>query len=276
MSAAARHAVNAIDQARIAYRVFEAETPSSAAPLVLVHGTALSQAIWRGAGWTRALSVDRTVITLDLRGHGRSDRPHAESAYTMPLFAADVLAVLDACEVPRAHIAGYSLGGRVAFHLTQSAPDRMASLISVAGAPKNVQGAFDRVFFPGVIDALGTGDIEVFLARWQQHTGRPVAAVTADAFRANDARALAAYMRAGDVDGGVSLHDLAHFTQPALLLVGSRDDERMHAAELAAAHLPDARLVVIDDATHSSVIWQPAALDAVLGFLTDIDPPLAQ
>lgn len=275
MSAAVQEAINAIDGARIAYRVHSPERPVGTHPLVLVHGTALSQAIWRGAGWTRTLSADRTVITLDLRGHGRSAHPHDQSAYTMPLFAADVLAVLDACDVDRAHVAGYSLGGRIGFHLTQSAPERMASLLSIAGAPKNVRGAFDRVFFPGVIDALETGDIEVLLERWSAHIGRPVPAATADAFRADDALALAAYMRAADVDGGVSLHSLSGFTRPVLLLVGARDRERLHAAELAAAHLPDARLVVVPDATHGDVVWRRASLEAVQRFLTDIDAPTA-
>ena len=66
------------------------------APVVLVHGTALSQAIWRGFGWVRALSPERPVITLDLRGHGRSGTPHDPSAYAMDLMVADVVSVLDA------------------------------------------------------------------------------------------------------------------------------------------------------------------------------------
>ena len=57
---------------------------------MLVHGTGLSQVIWRGFGYVRDLSADHVVITPDLRGHGRSEKPHEEEAYAPERFTADV------------------------------------------------------------------------------------------------------------------------------------------------------------------------------------------
>ena len=64
-------AENPADGIRIAYRI-----TGSGPAVVMVHGTMLSQVIWRGFGYSRELADDFTVITPDLRGHGRSDKPH--------------------------------------------------------------------------------------------------------------------------------------------------------------------------------------------------------
>ncbi|MGT2460999.1 alpha/beta fold hydrolase [Sinomonas atrocyanea] len=91
--------------------------------VVLLHGSALSKAIWRGLGYVKALE-GFTVVRIDLRGHGRSGKPDASPAYRMELHTADVLAVLDAEGIGRAHLVGYSLGARVAF---SSPPRRPAA-----------------------------------------------------------------------------------------------------------------------------------------------------
>ncbi|MEO7122706.1 MAG: alpha/beta fold hydrolase, partial [Lacisediminihabitans sp.] len=80
------YAQNPADGIRIAYRV-----QGSGPALVMVHGTALSQAIWRGFGYVREFEADFTTITLDLRGHGRSDKPHERTAYTAEAMVSDVL-----------------------------------------------------------------------------------------------------------------------------------------------------------------------------------------
>ena len=103
-------------------------------PLLLVHGSALSKAIWRGFGYTKAFRENYRVVTMDLRGHGRSAKPTQAASYTMEMLTADVLAVLDAAGVGAAHYGGYSVGARIAFALAATAPQRMLSLTSLGGS----------------------------------------------------------------------------------------------------------------------------------------------
>jgi pimeloyl-ACP methyl ester carboxylesterase len=268
---------NRIDGARIAYRNFAPSgsiDPSAngiGAPIVMVHGSALSQVIWRGFGYVRALGADHQIITLDLRGHGRSDKPHEASAYAMELFVADVLAVLDELGVDRAHYLGYSLGGRVGFSLAAAHPHRIVSLISAAGAPRSKPGAFDRVFFPGCIDVLETGSIAAFMDAWEEHTGRPLDTSTRAAIGANDALALAAYMREADRDAGVPDDVLAAMTVQTLMLVGSRDAERVPAAQHAVATMRSAKIRMLAGANHGETLRHPDALPAVRTFIDDVE-----
>jgi pimeloyl-ACP methyl ester carboxylesterase len=267
------YAINPADGARIAYRLTPAgpDAAPAATPIVLVHGTALSQAIWRGFGYLRTLSPDRPVVTLDLRGHGRSATPHEQTAYGMELFTGDVVAVLDTLGLDRVHYLGYSLGARVGFSLAVSHPDRLRSLISIAGAPGTGHGAFDRVFFPGALNELERGGIAGFLAGWEQASGHPVDPATRAAFTANDELALAAYMRETQREGRVTDAQLASFSMPVLLVAGTRDPERLQAAEHVRAVVPSAELVVLDGATHSGTPRDPAALPAIRNFLAHVE-----
>jgi len=68
---------------------------SDARPVVLLHGSVLTRAIWRGLGYLAPLAAERPVLRIDIRGHGRSGRPHEAAAYAQEVLVADLLAVLD-------------------------------------------------------------------------------------------------------------------------------------------------------------------------------------
>ncbi|MEO7006277.1 MAG: alpha/beta hydrolase [Terrimesophilobacter sp.] len=254
-------AENPADGTRIAYR-----TTGSGPAVVMVHGTALSQVIWRGFGYSRELAGRFTVITPDLRGHGHSDKPHESSAYSMALMVSDVLAVLDETGTDQAHFLGYSLGGRVGFSLAATHPERMLSFISAAGAPSAGRGSFDRVFFPGCIDVLESDGMAGFLTAWA-NAGATIDADTRAALTRNDPRALAAYMRQSQDDPGVPDTAVAAITLPTLLLVGTKDDERLDAAKNAVRIMPSATLRLLPGATHGDTLQHPDALPEVREFL---------
>ena len=187
-------------------------------------------------------------------------------AYDMESMVSDVLAVLDATGTDRAHFLGYSLGGRVGFSLAATHPERMLSFISAAGAPRARSGSFDRVFFPGCIEVLEADGMTGFLTAWER-AGATVDANTRAALLRNDARALAAYMRQSQDDPGVPDAAVAGIDLPTLLLVGSKDDERLDAAKDAVRMMPSATLRLLPGATHGETLQHPDALPAVREFL---------
>jgi pimeloyl-ACP methyl ester carboxylesterase len=264
------YATNPLDGTRLTYRVTAGHV-ASGTPVVLVHGTALSQAVWRALGYLRELSPARPVITLDLRGHGRSDKPHDGGDYAMDWFLADVLTVIDHLGFDRVHYLGYSLGGRLGFSLAASHPTRLASFVSVAGAPATGVGVFDRVFFDGSIEALERGGMEGFLAEWELASGAPVDPATRTAFTANDPHALAAYMRAAELEERVPDAAISAFPMPVLLAAGTRDRPRLEAAEHVHALLPTSQLLLLEGATHANTPAHPSLLPAVREFLAAAD-----
>lgn len=94
-------------------------------PMVLVHGFGSNlRQNWVDTGWTGTLPPLRQVIAIDLRGHGRSDRPGEAAAFSGEAMCGDVIAVLDSLAVQRADVFGYSLGGGIALRLLAMYPER--------------------------------------------------------------------------------------------------------------------------------------------------------
>ena len=85
------------------------------------------------------------VMTWDHRGLAGSDRPADESRIHISDHTDDFFAVLDAYDVDRAVVIGWSLGVNVAFEAALRAPDRIAGVLAVAGVPG---GSFDALLHP--------------------------------------------------------------------------------------------------------------------------------
>src|SRR5688500_2280915 len=91
-------------------------------PLVIHPGFVSSLADWYAPGYVDALKGQFRLVLIDPRGQGASDKPHDPAMYGDAQRVADVLAVLDAERIARAHFLGYSMGGRVGYDLGLQAP----------------------------------------------------------------------------------------------------------------------------------------------------------
>lgn len=105
------------------------EVDGTGPALLLLHGFGSGGARWRDTGYVDALRATHRVIFPDMRGHGRSDRPHEASAYSCEAVIGDALAVLDDVGVDQADVWGYSRGGSVAVWLSAVAPARVTRAI---------------------------------------------------------------------------------------------------------------------------------------------------
>jgi len=117
------------------------DTGGDGTPLVVIHGLFGSADNWRSH--IKAWEARRRVVAVDLRNHGRS--PHVRGMGYAQM-ADDVLALLDRLSIPRAHLLGHSMGGKVAISLARLAPERVASLIVGDIAPVAYGHDHDGVF----------------------------------------------------------------------------------------------------------------------------------
>ena len=218
---------------RIAYDVHEG--PADAVPLLLSHGYGLSRRMWEGN--VDALAATRTVITWDMRGHGDSDSPEQQDAYTHAATVEDMLAVLDACGVRRAAVGGLSLGGYMSLDLYRTHPERVRCLLLFDTGPgfKNDESR----------------------AKWNANAEQ-IAAADGDVGLARAARGMLAQQDASVIR---SLPDIA---VPTLVLVGAKDQGFLAAADWFEAKLPAAWKVVVPHAGHGVNRHQPEAVNAAL------------
>ncbi|MBY0492447.1 MAG: alpha/beta hydrolase [Gemmatimonadaceae bacterium] len=97
-------------------------------PIVLLHGDSQNWRVWEQNGMLADLARDYRVIAIDLRGRGKSGKPHDPAAYDQQL-PEDVIALLDHLRIKRAHVLGYSYGAHVTVELLTRHADRVITAI---------------------------------------------------------------------------------------------------------------------------------------------------
>lgn len=104
------------------------EYGSGGRTVVLIHGLLLSQRMHERLA--RALAQrGNHVVTLDLLGHGLSDRPAEPASYSTSIFGAQVIALLDHLQVDEAIVLGTSLGANTALEAATLAPARVRGMV---------------------------------------------------------------------------------------------------------------------------------------------------
>src|SRR5262245_21915779 len=113
-----------VDGARLEYTEFG----SGPNVVVLLHGQLFRRTMHEPLA--RAIAAEGyRVITLDLLGHGRSDRPNEPNRYSMTSFGRSVLMLLDDLGVDRAVVGGTSLGANVSLEIAVAAPERLLGMV---------------------------------------------------------------------------------------------------------------------------------------------------
>jgi pimeloyl-ACP methyl ester carboxylesterase len=105
--------------------LFYEQAPGGAPPLVLVHGVGCDHSFM--APQFDAFAGAHRVVAVDLRGHGRSDKPQQD--YTIPAFADDLAWVLRELALERPVVVGHSMGGAIGLELAAEQPERLAGVV---------------------------------------------------------------------------------------------------------------------------------------------------
>jgi len=221
--------------------------PVATRPLILLHGLLMSQQMHRPLAHELASRGNR-VITVDLLGHGESDRPLEPAHYSTDRFARQVLALMDLLEFEEAVVMGTSLGANATLALATAAPERLRGMVLEMPVLDNAMLSGMLTFTPLLI-ALTVGEpVMKLLARGARAVPRSLlphyANVTLDAIRQEPAPGGA--LLQGLFFGRIApVSAMRRTLQTPALVLGHRHDplHRFADAEMIAEELPHARLV---------------------------------
>ena len=232
---------------KIYYEV-EGEGP----PLVLAHGGGRDLEPWRGYGYVEALRDDFQLILFDMRGHGRSDKLHEPSGYSVRLWADDVLAVLDDIGIGKAHYFGFSLSARVGFQLATHHAARFNSFILLSISPYDIPEVSVKGF-KALIEGLQLllTDADAYLLRQERRLGRSLTSEEKTRLLSQDAETLVRLSEAWLDSPPLSDEDLAGILAPCLVLCGELDENGFYSDAMESVkRIPNAEFVSLPGLNH--------------------------
>ena len=209
--------------------------------LILLHGNGENCDYFQGQ--TDEFARFFHVYAIDTRGHGKT--PRGNSPFTIRQFADDLLDFMDAHQIGKAHLLGFSDGGNIAMIFAMKHPDRVNRLI-LNGANLDAKGVKSSVQIP----------IEI---------GYRIAKIFA---RISQAAKLNAEMLGLMVnDPNVPSEELVKIQAKTLVIAGTKDMIKDEHTQLIAQSIPDAQLVILEGNHFIANKCPQAFNEAVLKFL---------
>ena len=215
----------------------------SGEPLILLHGNGEDSSYFEHQ--VEPFSRYFRVIAIDTRGHGQT--PRGEAPFTIRQFAEDLLGFLDAQDIGKANILGFSDGGNIAMVFALMHPERVNKLI-LNGANLDASGVKRSIQIP----------IEI---------GYRIARLFAN--KSPEARKNAEMLGLMVNDPNVKPEELSRIQAPTLVIAGAKDMIKESHTRLIAAHIPGSELVIIPGNHFIANTAQEAFNRTVLQFLLE-------
>lgn len=242
------------------------ETAGSGPPVLLIHGLGSSTRDWERQ--VPALEGSHTVIRVDLRGHGRTDKP--SGPYSIETFAGDVAGLLVRLDVAPSAVVGISLGGMVGFQLAADHPDLVDRLMAVNAVPAfemptlgmKIQVGIRRLItrFAGM-EKIG----EILAGRlFPDEDMSEERALLVERWARNDKTAYQASFQA-ILDWPGVVAEMMGFAKPIVVVASDQDYTSVESKRPYVDQMPTAEMVVIENAHHAVPVERPDAFNTVLG-----------
>lgn len=240
------------------------ESHGTGETVLLIHGLGSSTEDWEPQ--VEALSKRFSVVTYDVRGHGRTGKPRGR--YSVTQFAEDAAALIESLGLGPVHVVGLSMGGMIGFQLATDRPELVRSLVIVNSGPEMVLRRFRDRFAIWqrrmIVRTLGMrawGSVlaDRLLPKREQAGLRTV---FVERWARNDK---AAYLRAlSALVGWTVTAKLPRITCPVLVVSADEDYTPLAWKEQYTAMMPNARMAVIADSRHMMPVERPAEFHDVL------------
>lgn len=237
-------------------------------PVVFVSEAGLGGWSW---GWQHAaLTGPYETVVWDFRGTGRSESP--PGPYSLETFVSDLEAVLDACEIRRAHLVGCGLGAAVALEAARTT-SRVRSLAlfgaAAAGEPMDLEPLFAP---PDDRDALADS-LESALSAGFRESHPDVCEGIVDWRADGDADRAGWAAQVAALEGFDATDWLVEITQPALVVHGTADDlVPVEDGESLARGLPRGEFHPLEGAGHLAFVERSRPVNDLLdGVLEDLE-----
>jgi len=258
-------------------------------PIIANHGLMEDCGYWSETGVTTRLAEGYRVISMDMRGHGRTVVDGEPYGFDVGTIANDFSVLADALGLDRFHILSHATGGMAAVRYAMTTSERLISLMLTdtgsATAPEfpDVDPDEMRKGHLMVAEARKTATVEEwmtmaradpgpFLFKMAEHPDHEGMWNIFEGFlRRSDPVAIRNFMMSFYTDPNPMVEGLRQIKCPTLVLLGEFDIIFLGSSEILACEIPDAKHVILDGIGHMTAIEDPArTIKEILDFLETV------
>ncbi|MBM7704811.1 2-succinyl-6-hydroxy-2,4-cyclohexadiene-1-carboxylate synthase [Metabacillus iocasae] len=247
-------------------------------PLLLLHGFTGSSETWKSCydEWE-----GYRLISLDIIGHGQTDSPEDVAFYKMEAMCEAIASILQELNVSKAHVLGYSMGGRLALSFATRYPHYVQSLILESASPgllTEEERESRRKSDNDLAQQIESCGIESFVNKWeniplfasQKKLPAEIQRTIRQERLRNTERGLANSLRGMGTGEQKPLWDtLASLHLPVLLIAGADDQKFCDIANQMEKWLPKSTKKIILSAGHAIHVEQPQIFGKIVnGFIS--------
>ena len=249
------------------------EVEGQGSPIVLVHGYTRSLEDWRNFGFVSELKNDHQLILIDVRGHGKSDKPDNLNAYSLKTMAEDVTTIMDELNIERAHYLGYSMGGIIGFYgMARYYLPRLNSLILGGFAAYLDENGFQA---PKRIVNLAQSTVEkgmqIFISAFEKEFGIKL---ERSYYMSLNPRALFIIQKnfKETFSEGIDDEITAKINIPCLFYLGEFDSQRLTGAKKTTDEISGARFISFPQLDHwTAIVRSDLVIPHIKKFLEDVE-----
>lgn len=228
--------------------------------VLLLHGLGSGVKDWEYQ--RKQLSQHYRVISLDLRGHGESEKP--DSPYSIELFAEDVASFLRKIDISTAHVVGYSLGGMVAFQLISQYPDKVLSLTIINSTPEVSFSPIVLYWRLLLVQVLGLRVLGKSIAK-KMYPKTEQSLLRDKLLERMQENEKSSYIRAlKSISNWGVVKDLGGISCDVLVIAAEDDYSPVGYKQYYCGLIKSATLEVVTDSGHGTPMDQPEKLDKLL------------
>lgn len=241
--------------------------------LVLIHGMSGDSTEW--AHIIPELSKEVRCIAVDLRGHGKSEKP--DQPYTQNLFAEDTATLLDTLKIDKAYICGASMGGFVALKMALNYPEKVEGLILIDTAARmpaksiEVAGKWGKIFVEKGLEAYIEAEIkDIFHPMFARRHKNEIEAF-ADSMRTRDSSTVVRIQQGYMQSPPIMEKEIKNIKVPTLIIHG-REDEVVPAEEAEFMHnqIRNSQIAIIPFSGHGALLERKDFfIDLILYFIAE-------
>jgi 3-oxoadipate enol-lactonase len=236
-------------------------------PMITTHGMSENGTYWSLPGVTARLALGFRVVSLDMRGHGRSRTVKGPDGFDVETMGDDLDALADHLRIDRFHLLTHATGGMVGVRYAMTRSDRLLSLVLSDATSATVVGDL-----AGYEPLAAARESRTWEQEWEERRRNPgpfffridanpdaerVWHLARLCFELGDLKINARFLRSFFNDTDPKVDGLRAIRCPTLVLIGEYDKVLMKPSRLMAEEIPGARLVILPGVGHMTALEDP-------------------